>query len=168
MPTPTPSASIDRRISRRTPRPLAGPVLIIDDDEAVRLALAAFIRCAGYQPVAVENGAAALELLAQLAVLPAVIILDLMMPEMDGASFRERQLADPRVAAIPVVIVSVLAGVADTSHLAAVACLPKAFDPDDLLAVIERHALRRESGASVPAERIDREGARGEAAAVRL
>jgi len=74
------------------------------------------------------------------------------MPEMDGAAFRARQLADPRLAAIPVIVVSALVGTVNTSRLAPVASLSKAFDPDDLLAAIERHALR---GDELRTQRFD-------------
>ena len=80
-------------------------VLVVDDDEDIRESFADVLQDEGYCVAAAENGAAALEYLAKNA-LPSIIVLDLMMPVMSGAEFRERQLAEPRYASVPVIVMS--------------------------------------------------------------
>lgn len=80
-------------------------VLVVDDDEDIRESFADVLQDEGYAVAGAENGAAALDYLAKHP-LPAIIVLDLMMPIMSGAEFRERQLADPRLAKLPVIVMS--------------------------------------------------------------
>jgi CheY-like chemotaxis protein len=83
-------------------------VLVVDDDESIRETLSDVLRDEGFLVEQAENGAEALTYLRAQGPerLPAVIVLDLMMPVMSGAEFRERQLDDPRLSKIPVVIMS--------------------------------------------------------------
>ncbi len=60
----------------------------------------------GFQVSCASNGREGLELLESSPELPGLILLDLMMPEMDGYEFREAQLRDPRLAGIPVLIMT--------------------------------------------------------------
>ena len=72
---------------------------------------------------------------------PHVILLDLMMPRMDGWAFREAQQADEALADIPVVVVSAV--MAERVHaLGAAAHLHKPFDMDELLGVVGRCVSR--------------------------
>ena len=71
----------------------------------MRDALATLIEQRGYDAVAVGSGREALDVLAG-GLRPCAIVLDLVMPEMDGFAFRRAQLADPQLAAIPVLVVS--------------------------------------------------------------
>jgi CheY-like chemotaxis protein len=77
-------------------------VLVVDDDEDLLSVLREVIEEEGYRVATARDGEAALGLL-QSDEKPCLILLDLKMPGMDGAEFRRRQLADPRLAAIPVV-----------------------------------------------------------------
>src|SRR4051794_18478515 len=81
------------------------PVLLVDDDGSVRESLTELLEADGYRVVAAENGLRALALL-RAGVRPSVVLLDIMMPEMDGWDFRLQQLRDPELALIPVVVVS--------------------------------------------------------------
>jgi len=81
-------------------------VLVVDDDAAMRDAMIAALVSAGQRAVAAADGREALNGLERGAVDPCLIILDLRMPTMDGWEFREHQLRDRRLAAIPVVVVS--------------------------------------------------------------
>jgi len=83
-----------------------GAVLIVDDDSDVRSALSELLEEEGFSVAGVPSGREALALLRGGGVHPAVILLDLMMPGMDGWDFRSEQLRDPKLAAVPVVIVS--------------------------------------------------------------
>lgn len=80
-------------------------VLVVDDDEDIRAALCAVLEEEGYAAVAVANGRAALDYLAESRP-PMAILLDLMMPVMDGWQFRSIQLSNPRLAEIPVVVIT--------------------------------------------------------------
>jgi DNA-binding response OmpR family regulator len=112
-------------------------VLVVDDDRDLRDLLAAVLSSAGYEVLTAENGAAALSVLR--TVLPDLIILDLMMPVMNGWQFREAQNALPDYARIPVICLS---GHHAARHQASVlgieACVVKPFEIDDLLAVVNR------------------------------
>lgn len=85
--------------------PAGVTVLVVDDDESIREVFTELLKDEGYTVACAEHGAAALEYLAANE-LPRVIVLDLMMPIMSGAEFRERQLAEPRWADIPVIVMS--------------------------------------------------------------
>ncbi len=80
-------------------------VLLVDDDPDVRGSLGEFLSDEGYDVVTAENGAHALSLLND-GLRPTIVVMDLMMPEMDGLTFRRRQLERTDLAAIPVVVVS--------------------------------------------------------------
>src|SRR3989442_1148392 len=72
----------------RMPGRSLGPILIVDDNEAVRQALVVYLHLHGYDTVTADNGAQALTVLQSLRVGPSMILLDLMMPVMDGVEFR--------------------------------------------------------------------------------
>src|SRR6476646_6367807 len=79
------------------------PILIVDDDKDVRSALAELLEGEGYAVAGAHNGHEALQLM-RAGLHPAVILLDLMMPVMDGWDFRSEQQRDPAFAGVPVVI----------------------------------------------------------------
>ena len=81
-----------------------GQVLVVDDDEGSRERLSAMLGKHGWRVATAADGAAGLR--AVEAALPALILLDLMMPEMDGFTFLERLRARPEWQAIPVVVVT--------------------------------------------------------------
>jgi CheY-like chemotaxis protein len=110
------------------------PVLIVEDDEDLRDMMAQMLTIEGFAATAVANGREALDYLHQ-AIKPHVILLDLMMPVMDGWEFRRRQQADPDLAPVPVIVLSAL----DQSRAAPVdACafLKKPLDFDRLLELV--------------------------------
>jgi CheY-like chemotaxis protein len=84
----------------------SGAILIVDDDNDVRSALSEMLEEEGFAVEGVPNGREALARLRAGTVHPAVILLDLMMPGMDGWDFRTEQMRDPKLAKVPVVIVS--------------------------------------------------------------
>lgn len=86
-------------------------LLLVDDDPGIRDALAELLTLEGLDVRTDADGAAALRRLAESPELPGAILLDLMMPVMDGFSFRAAQLADPRIAQIPVLVFT--AGIID-------------------------------------------------------
>ena len=115
--------------------PVARHVLVIDDDNDIREAVAEILLSEGYEVEQARNGVEGLR--AARAGHPSLILLDLMMPVMNGWQFREAQRADPEIADVPVVIVSAAAG----KELDAAAYLHKPFELPELVAVVERHAV---------------------------
>ena len=72
-------------------------ILVVEDDHDIQSALASILREEGLHVATASDGAEALALLRQ-GLRPAVILLDLMMPVMNGAEFRAAQLQDPELA----------------------------------------------------------------------
>ena len=86
--------------------PAPRTILIVDDDKDIRETLRELVEQEGFGALAAEHGEHALSVLRGAGELPCVILLDLMMPVMDGFAFREAQLADPVLAGIPVVVMT--------------------------------------------------------------
>jgi CheY-like chemotaxis protein len=81
-------------------------ILIIDDDREVRAALEESLGDEGYAVVSASDGDEALSRLRGMAEKPDVLILDLMMPKLDGWQFRQQQLSDPELAGIATVVLT--------------------------------------------------------------
>jgi CheY-like chemotaxis protein len=114
-------------------------VLVVDDDRAVRDSLRWLLEVEGYRVVTAANGENALAMLHK-GLRPCLILLDLTMPGMDGVTFRRLQLADQRLAAIPVVIISARA---DRPVPLGSLRLAKPVDPAALLNAVRRHCSPR-------------------------
>ncbi|HTU92861.1 MAG TPA: response regulator [Gemmataceae bacterium] len=80
-------------------------ILLVEDDEIVRRAIQMVLEWEGYQVVCASNGQEALDALRRGSC-PSLILLDIMMPVLDGEQFRQEQLNDPRFCSIPVIVVS--------------------------------------------------------------
>ena len=119
------------------------PILVVEDDPEVRDALTFLLMEEGYSVTAAADGQEALDQLRGPS-RPWLVLLDLMMPVMDGFEFRVRQLQDPELAETPVVVFS---GGGDlerkTASFGAAACLSKPVEADTLIGVIERLAATR-------------------------
>ena len=124
-------------------------ILVVDDDVGIRHLLTVFLTHKGYSAVGVANGAEALHYLQHNPVRPELILLDLMMPVMDGVVFRRHQQQTPEFAAIPVVVLSATAEMQEHAlKLRAAAYLPKPIDLDTLLALVEQYCQQsRQRGA---------------------
>jgi len=81
------------------------PILFIEDDESVREVIGGLLEAAGYEVATARNGREALEYL-QGPVVPRLILLDLLMPVMNGWQFLAEQQRDPRLADLPVVVLT--------------------------------------------------------------
>jgi CheY-like chemotaxis protein len=113
------------------------PVLIVEDDEDLRDMMAQMLTIEGYDAATVANGREALDYL-HTSENPHVILLDLMMPVMDGWEFRRQQQADPTLAPVPVIVLSAL-DPARTASVDAAAFLKKPLDFDRLLELVRAH-----------------------------
>jgi CheY-like chemotaxis protein len=83
-----------------------GVVLLVEDDQDLRDTMVALLRLHGHQVETASDGAEALTWLGQPQARPCVVLLDLMMPGMNGFDLRARMTADPHLAAIPVVVIT--------------------------------------------------------------
>jgi len=119
--------------------PLDKLVLLVEDNEATRQAVSLILESDGYQVMTAANGLNALDTLRQGS-RPCVILLDLMMPVMDGWQFREEQRRDQALADIPVVVCTAADETrARSSNLEAAAYLSKPVEVVDLLNTIRRY-----------------------------
>jgi CheY-like chemotaxis protein len=115
-------------------------VLVIDDEEMIRDSLVEFLEECGYQAIGAVHGGDALDKLKSMNPLPCVILLDLMMPVVDGPTFRERQLNDPQLAGIPVIVLSAYRGVAQrAAELNVEDHLDKPLKLSALLELVQKH-----------------------------
>jgi CheY-like chemotaxis protein len=112
-------------------------ILVVEDHEFAREALATLLQTMGYQTLDAANGKDALAMLAK-GTRPDLILLDLMMPVMDGWEFMQRQRKDWRLCTIPTIVVT---GVASHDprclEMPIVRFLPKPYSAEQLLAAIE-------------------------------
>ena len=113
-------------------------VLVVDDDPDVRVLLETYLELEGFVVLTASNGIDALARLRHTK--PSVILLDLMMPVMDGVEFRKRQQTFPELRDIPVVCLSARHDAQQTARLLGVAdCVGKPFELETLAAVLRRH-----------------------------
>jgi DNA-binding response OmpR family regulator len=106
-------------------------VLIVEDERDIRESVAEALTDEGYEVVGAADGAEALEKMHQCH--PALVLLDLMMPRMNGWQFRIAQRNDPESAGIPVIVLSALGRVSD---IEAADFLQKPFDLERLLSAV--------------------------------
>lgn len=111
-------------------------VLLVEDDPDVAQVLADLLGHFGYEASTARDGAHALALLRD-GMRPDVVLLDLMMPNMDGYRFRRSQRADPELARIPTIVITAQVR-PDLEELAPAAYLRKPFEMDALVAEVAR------------------------------
>ena len=112
-------------------------VLVVDDDEGIREAMGAVLVDEGHAVVTASNGSEALERLRR-GLRPELILLDLMMPVMDGRQFRAEQLADPTLRTIPVVVITAGGDMGPQAEMGVQAWLEKPIELDRLLEEIRK------------------------------
>lgn len=113
-------------------------VLVVDDHVDVLESLEAIFAYDGYRVETASNGREALDKLRD-GIRPCAILLDLMMPVMDGWEFRRRQVEDARLRNIPTIVVSA-AGRERLAQISADAYLSKPVDMDELLERVAQFA----------------------------
>ena len=114
-------------------------ILIIEDDTDIAATMQDFLAGEGFGVMLARDGREALEQL-ESGQPPAVILLDLMMPRMDGYAFRSAQLAHPNWAGIPVVVCTADGHARRRAiELGAQGGLAKPFDLDDLLSAVQQN-----------------------------
>jgi CheY-like chemotaxis protein len=125
-------------------------VLVVDDDAEIRETLVELLEERGYRTVAASNGKQALDAL-QRGERPELILLDMMMPVMDGAQFRAKQREDSELAGIPVVLISAHEDLSKrVRELGARSALQKPISFRDLIDTVRRFCGRRGAPTPVP------------------
>lgn len=114
-------------------------VLIVEDDTAIRESLKELLEMDGYEVYTAEHGRDALWVLREHK--PAVILMDLMMPEMNGFEFLAQRRNDPEIAAIPVVVMTAEPALARRVGDDAAAVFSKPFDVNTLIPMIDAARL---------------------------
>jgi DNA-binding response OmpR family regulator len=125
-------------------------ILVADDDEGLRQLLRLILAREGFEVFEAANGEQALAL--AVAVNPAVILLDVMMPGLDGYDVCRRLKSDRRTGDVPVVFVSAAEDVVrrnEMQKLGAAACIQKPIGPRELVARITAVMNRRNGAAPV-------------------
>ncbi len=114
-------------------------VLVVDDDADIREAMIEVLQEHGHAATGAANGSEALIALRAASDQPCLILLDLMMPVMDGRQFREEQLRDPLLSPIPVIVISAFRDGAQTAaEMKVAAHVKKPVSLRDLVQLVER------------------------------
>ncbi len=121
-------------------------VLVVDDERDLREAVAEVLKDEGYEVIDARDGAEALSQIR--AHHPAVVLLDLMMPGMNGWEFCAARRREPELSAIPVIVISALGRV---SGIDAAAFLQKPFELETLVSTVRQCADAGGHDASVGA-----------------
>jgi CheY-like chemotaxis protein/anti-sigma regulatory factor (Ser/Thr protein kinase) len=116
-------------------------ILVIDDDASVRELMSRFLTKLGFHVVATASGEEGLRLAKKIK--PLVVTLDVIMPECDGWAVLNKLKADPELAEIPVIMVTVVDNESMGFELGASHYLIKPVDRDRLAVLIEKHRLAR-------------------------
>jgi CheY-like chemotaxis protein len=151
-PTEAAGVQVDALMTEAHERPL---VLVVDDEAAIRLLCRVNLRLEGVDTIEAADGEEALELAREQK--PDLVLLDVMMPHVDGWQVADQLSRDPATSEVPVVFLSARAEPADYLHgyeLGAVGYVAKPFDPTALGGIVhgvlerlgrgEREELRRE------------------------
>jgi CheY-like chemotaxis protein len=111
-------------------------VLVVDDEPTIRDVLTEALREANYHVDTAAHGADALQLMHRH--LPDAIVLDLMMPRLDGTAFLELMRLNPRFASVPVLLVTAAYGAAEVAtRMGVQAWITKPFELDDVVEAVQ-------------------------------
>ena len=122
-------------------------ILVVEDDSEMRETLCEALADRGFEPLAASNGEEALDHLRAWSEPPSLILLDLMMPVLDGRGFRSAQLAEPAFRAIPVIVLTAQSDVEQVcAEMSVDAYLRKPVRLDPLVTLIRRQVAA--AGAS--------------------
>lgn len=111
-------------------------ILVVEDDEDIRSALIELLESEGYEAHEASNGKEALDTLHEIPK-PCLVLLDMMMPIMNGRQFLDEVMKDSKLAPIPVLIVSAVADKTNTEG--SVGFLKKPIDIDVILKLVSQY-----------------------------
>jgi len=114
-------------------------ILVVEDDSTLRNAMGDLLGEEGMSATRAENGQVGLDML-RAGARPCLVLLDLQMPLVDGFTFRRRQLEDPRIAGIPVVVMTGQPGKArEAERLGVALTMSKPVAPSRVLRVVAQY-----------------------------
>ena|SRR5689334_3000905 len=120
----------------------ARSVLVVEDDREINELVGAYAEIAGFEYRAALDGSTALREAHERV--PSAVVLDLMLPDIDGFEVCTRLKREDDTRGVPVIILTAMAGEANRKKghaCGASEYLTKPFDPDSLMAALEKHAL---------------------------
>src|SRR4028119_1120366 len=124
---------------------MSAQLLLVDDEPGVRVSVKEYLQeVGGFTVQVASNANEALQMLEQKT--PDLVISDVMMPQVDGFQFLKKLREDPRFKSLPVVFLTARGMTSDRIqgyHAGVDAYLPKPFDPDELVAIVENLLERR-------------------------
>jgi CheY-like chemotaxis protein len=116
--------------------------MVVEDDRDTREVVKLILELEGIGVTEAADGIEALDRLHELREAdpgcPCAIVLDIMMPRCSGPEFRKKQLDDPLIADVPIIVLSAIADQVRLDELDAFAKVSKPFDPDQLVGVVRR------------------------------
>jgi DNA-binding response OmpR family regulator len=125
-------------------------VLVIEDDASVQQLLAAYLQLEGFQVTTADNGIEGLKRMKQSR--PCLILLDLMMPIMDGEQFRAAQLREPGLADVPDICISAIYDARQRAErMQAAGLIKKPFDIEEVLSAVRARCQPAAAAAEVRA-----------------
>ena len=150
-PAKSPYTVVEKEAAQQAPAP-KGRVLIIDDDEAVHAVLTNMLTREGYSTRDARDGKEGLRLAREYH--PDIVILDILMPGMDGWTVLSQLKAIPECATIPIILLTMLENKEMGFALGAADYLTKPIEAEKLLPVLARHAAphQRESATVLVVE----------------
>jgi CheY-like chemotaxis protein len=120
-------------------------VLVVDDDTAIRSLISEVLMEEGHIVVEAINGRQALAYLRSVKPRPCVILLDLMMPDLNGWDLLQTVQGDPALGDMPIVVISAIGTFETAKVLGARECLHKPLDLDAVVALVQRYCVHRSS-----------------------
>lgn len=114
----------------------ARTIMLVEDDASIRETIQELLELEGYKVVTAINGKKALEKLMEM-VKPCLVLLDMMMPVMNGREFLDHKMKDKDLSFIPVIIISAIAD--QTNTQGAAGFIRKPADLDAILEAVESH-----------------------------
>lgn len=137
-PPAAPAPRDDARPAFACPLPVSRSVLLIDDDEHVRMAVAEMFKCEGYDVTEAENGTIGLQILETMT--PAIAVIDFIMPGLDGAEVA--RLARVKLPKLPIIFVSGYSDTLALDRISGAVVLRKPIPAETLLAAVETAIAR--------------------------
>jgi CheY-like chemotaxis protein len=118
---------------------MSGEILVVDDNTKIRDVIKESLNFMGYSVSLASNGLEALHILEEEPK-PHLILLDLMMPVMDGWEFRMRQQQDPQISQIPTVVITADGNsTLNAKLMGAERGISKPFEMEELLEVVAKY-----------------------------
>ena len=163
LPPSAQSRASDRRVAPAngsdgvTGTAAAAHVMVVEDDRDTREVVKLILELEGIGVTEASDGFEALDRLHKLRAenpdLPCAVLLDLMMPRCSGTEFRKRQLQDPLISEVPVIVLSAIADQVRMEDFGPYANVSKPFDPDQLVRVVREACEGQHPTPPKPAHR---------------